>query len=183
MACGAFQLVVADLVSVTAMISTTTIIAIYNPSHPNHINILSELHYLIHEQFFKDPNTNVFETPWYLKNIIEPSAAVFCLAVLLYAFASSAFYRLHRRDQYQNHVLAAFAIAGVLLPVLCGVKIAGLKDWWQASLPWAYTLGLMFSAVGHWVARLMPREMRREDSMVDDYDFDWDRKIRGQKLP
>ena len=151
MAYKALQLVVADMVLAVTMIASTAVIGVYDPSHPHRINILHEFHYMIHEQFFKDPNTNTFSAPWYLEKIINPSPAVFCLAILLYAFASSAFYRLHARDLYRDHVLSIFAISGALGPVLCGVKSVELKNTWQATMPSVFTVGMILSAVGHWI--------------------------------
>ena len=184
MACRALQLGLARLVSIIAMISSSTVIAVFDPSHPGRLNILSELHYIFHEQFFKskDPSNNVFSIPWYLQSITDPSPAVFLVAVLLFASASSNFYRLHARDSFQNHVLAGFALSGALLPILCGVKSTDLKSTWQATLPAAFTLGLISSAIGHRIWSLLPSH--QNTATMDDYDFEWDRKVlAGQKLP
>ncbi|KAL6716806.1 hypothetical protein ACLMJK_004718 [Lecanora helva] len=178
MACKAMKLMVADFLLGVTIISTTAILAVYNSGD---MNILDEIYYMIHEQFFKDPNNNIFVPLWYINAVIHPSAPVFCFAVSLYAFSSTAFYRLHARDRYQNHVLAVFAIAGVLVPILCGVEIVRWKDTWQASLPLSYTSGLILSAFGHLVWRLMPRDHLQEKLPynIDDYDFDWDRKVEA----
>ena len=185
MACRALQLGIARLLSIVTMISSGAVIAVFDPSHRGgQINILYELHYLLHEQFFKntDPGTNVFETPWYIQSIINPSPAVFCIAVLLFTFASSVFHRLHARDQFQDHILAVFTISGALLPIMFGVKSTNLKNIWQASLPLAFTMGLTSSAIGHQIRRLLP--MRHDKQIMDDYDFEWDRKVLvGQNLP
>ena len=167
----------ADIVLAVMMIFSTAVIALYDPSP---MNDLQELEYVFRETFFQDPSNNVFETPWYLQSIIDPSLAVFCLAVLLYGFASSAFYRSHARDQYQVHILAVSAISGVLISIFCRVNSTELRNTWQATLPSAFTLGLILSAMGHGIWRLMPRE----EPMIIDYNYDWEEKIHvGQKLP
>ena len=181
MACKALQFALVDLLAAATLVCSTMIIAVFDPAHPGQINILFQLHYLAHEKFFKDPEENVFETPWYLESVIDPSPVVFCFAILLYAFASLAFYRSHIQDRYQGHVLAVFAISGVLIPIACGVAGTRLFHAFQASMPSAIATGLVLSAVGHCLWRFKPRD--RPVTEVDDYDFDWDMKIRGgQKL-
>ena len=117
----------------------------------------------------KDSQSNITDSTW--SKIIHvypgPSPGTFCFAILLWLLTFNVYYRLHKKDKYQDHVLAVTTVLGFLSPAMWGLRGGWYLITLKSALPTMLFAGLVASTMGHAAGRRFVERRRKKMEVGD----------------